>query len=119
MNPPTDLSTLTEADMNQIVSDLKDLGANVTRSHYLLNDRLLDKLEQRGLIARSRKPGDRRSVLVGITPAGAALLDAIAGPLRECHARQLGHLSRAELKTLTALLHAARAPHEPDGSAWA
>src|SRR5213082_1555263 len=81
--------------------------------------RLLDKLEQRGLIARTRKPGDRRSVLVGITPAGVALLDEIAGPLRECHARQLGHLSRADLKTLTALLHAARAPHEPDGSAWA
>ncbi len=81
--------------------------------------RLLDKLEQRGLIARTRKPGDRRSVLVGITVGGLALLDEIAGPLRECHARQLGHLSRADLKTLTALLHAARAPHEPRGSAWA
>src|SRR5215204_4618176 len=39
--------------------------------------RLLDKLEQRGLVARTRKPGDRRSVLVGITPSGAALLDEI------------------------------------------
>jgi DNA-binding MarR family transcriptional regulator len=81
--------------------------------------RLLDKLEQRGLVVRSRKPGDRRSVLVGITPAGLGLLDEIAGPLRDCHARQLGHLSRADLKTLTALLHAARLPHEPTGSMWA
>jgi DNA-binding MarR family transcriptional regulator len=80
--------------------------------------RLLDKLEQRGLIARSRKPGDRRSVLVGITVGGLALLDEIAGPLRECHARQLGHLSAADLKRLTALLHAARKPHETPGSAW-
>jgi DNA-binding MarR family transcriptional regulator len=80
--------------------------------------RLLDKLEHRGLLARTRKPGDRRSVLVGITPQGMALLDEIAGPLRGCHARQLGHLSHADLKTLTALLHAARAPHEPDGSVW-
>src|SRR5205814_9816399 len=30
--------------------------------------RLLDKLEQRGLVVRGRKPGARRSVLVGITP---------------------------------------------------
>src|SRR4051794_31444922 len=32
--------------------------------------RMIDKLEARGLIARSRKPGDRRSVLVGITEPG-------------------------------------------------
>lgn len=80
--------------------------------------RLLDKLEQRGLVARSRKPGDRRSVLVGVTVAGLAVLDKTAAPLRECHARQLGHLPAADLKKLTALLHAARKPHEPDGSMW-
>lgn len=80
--------------------------------------RMLDKLEQRGLVARARKPGDRRSVLVGVTAAGLALLDAIAGPLRECHARQFGHMPAADLKRLTALLKAARAPHEPEGSAW-
>jgi DNA-binding MarR family transcriptional regulator len=83
--------------------------------------RLLDKLEQRrpqALIVRSRPPHDRRTVLVGITEAGLALLDAVAGPLRGCHARQLGHLPAADLKKLTALLHAARAPHEPEGSAW-
>jgi DNA-binding MarR family transcriptional regulator len=80
--------------------------------------RMIDKLEQRGVIVRTRPPHDRRTVLVGITQPGLALLDRIAGPLRECHARQLGHLSRTELKTLTALLKAARAPHEADGSTW-
>jgi DNA-binding MarR family transcriptional regulator len=80
--------------------------------------RLLDKLEHRGLVTRSRKPGDRRSVLVGVTAGGLALLDEIAGPLRECHARQLGHLSAADLKRLTALLKAARAPHESEDSSW-
>ena len=34
-------AALTGADMDRIVADLKDLGANVTRAHYLLNDRLL------------------------------------------------------------------------------
>lgn len=80
--------------------------------------RLLDKLEQRGVVARTRNPGDRRSVLVGISEPGLALLDRIAGPLRDCHARQLGHLPADDLKKLAALLKAARAPHEPDGSAW-
>lgn len=81
--------------------------------------RMIDKLEQRGLITRTRKAGDRRSVLVAMTPAGLELLDAIAAPLRACHARQLGHLPPADLLRLTALLKAARAPHEPSDSAWA
>lgn len=47
---------LTEADMNRIVSDLKELGANVTRSHYLLNDRLLDKLDRAGIMVWNQAP---------------------------------------------------------------
>ncbi|HEX4608008.1 MAG TPA: MarR family transcriptional regulator [Urbifossiella sp.] len=74
--------------------------------------RMLDKLEARGLIARARKPEDRRSVLVAVTDAGLDLLTKIAGPLRDCHARQLGHLAPTELSRLTELLQAARAPHE-------
>jgi DNA-binding MarR family transcriptional regulator len=81
--------------------------------------RMLDKLEDRGLITRTRSTKDRRAVLVAITEVGVALLDRIADPLRECHERQLGHLGPAELKALTALLKAARAPHEPPGSSWA
>ena len=80
--------------------------------------RLLDKLEHRGLISRSRKPGDRRSVLVAVTVGGLELLERIAEPLRDCHARQLGHMSAADLQKLVALLKVARAPHESDGSAW-
>src|SRR5262245_10233199 len=80
--------------------------------------RMLDKLEDRKLLTRTRSTEDRRTVLVKITPAGLALLDRIAEPLRECHERQLGHLSAAELKSLIALLKAARAPHEPEGSSW-
>jgi len=80
--------------------------------------RMLDKLEQRSLISRTRSANDRRTVHVGIAIAGLALLDRIAGPLRECHARQLGHLKPGELKTLTALLKVARAPHEPSDSQW-
>src|SRR5215213_3253811 len=37
---------LTDADIEQMVSDLKAVGANVTRAHYLLDPRLLDRLDE-------------------------------------------------------------------------
>jgi DNA-binding MarR family transcriptional regulator len=80
--------------------------------------RMIDKLEERGLLARTRSDNDRRTVLVAIRPAGLALLGQIATPLRDCHRRQLGHLAASDLKSLTALLNAARAPHEPANSPW-
>jgi DNA-binding MarR family transcriptional regulator len=81
--------------------------------------RLLDRLEADGLIARERKADNRRVVEVAITGAGLALLDRIAKPLRECHERQLGHLSAEQLRQLSELLRAARAPHEKTDSTWA
>jgi DNA-binding MarR family transcriptional regulator len=80
--------------------------------------RMLDRLDERGLIARSRTDQDRRSVLVGVTESGLALLEQISDPLRECHERQLGHLSSSELRNLIDLLQKARGPHEPSGSHW-
>lgn len=80
--------------------------------------RMLDRLEQRNLITRTRSSEDRRTVLVEVTESGLALLEQLAEPLRECHQRQLGHLSSVELKTLVQLLQKARAPHEPDKSPW-
>jgi DNA-binding MarR family transcriptional regulator len=81
--------------------------------------RMLDRLEERELLTRVRSATDRRTVLVAVSSAGLVLLDRIAGPLRDCHRRQLGHLSAAELELLTALLKSARAPHEPADSPWA
>ncbi len=80
--------------------------------------RMLDKLEERGLIFRQRPAENRRVVQVGITDSGVVLLDQIAGPLHECHSQQLGHLSAADLKQLVQLLRAARQPHEEDASSW-
>jgi DNA-binding MarR family transcriptional regulator len=80
--------------------------------------RMLDKLEKRKLITRTRSTEDRRTVLVKISERGLALLDKLAAPLKECHERQLGHLSATDLKSLIALLKAARNPHEPEESVW-
>ncbi len=57
-------AALTNADMDRIVADLKEVGANVTRSHYLLNDRLLDRLDRAGIMVWSQAPiwqRDRRA----------------------------------------------------------
>jgi DNA-binding MarR family transcriptional regulator len=80
--------------------------------------RMLDKLEERRLIVRERLAANRRVVRVGVTDTGLALLREIAGPLRECHTRQLGHLKEEELKRLVTLLRAARLPHEEADSTW-
>jgi hypothetical protein len=49
-------AALTGADMDRIVADLKDLGANVTRAHYLLNDRLLSRLDRAGIMVWNQAP---------------------------------------------------------------
>jgi beta-glucuronidase len=53
---PGDGAALTSADMDRIVADLKDLGANITRAHYLLNDRLLSRFDQAGIMVWSQAP---------------------------------------------------------------
>lgn len=80
--------------------------------------RLLDKLHDRGLIARTRHSENRRVVEISLTLAGRSLLAEIAHPLRRCHQRQLGHLSAAQLRSLRRLLQAVRHPHEHENSSW-
>ena len=72
--------------------------------------RLLDRLEKRGLISRSREARDRRTVLTRITPEGMKLLARLDEPVQEAHRKQLGHLGRERLRELTDLLRAARRP---------
>ena len=80
--------------------------------------RLLDKLEERKLIERERPPDNRRMVLIGLTAQGRALLAELDEQVRQCHERQLGHLSEAQLRDLVSLLQVARAPHEESDSPW-
>ena len=71
--------------------------------------RLLDRLEKRGLISRTRETRDRRMVMARITPQGLKLLGRLDEPVQETHRKQLGHLGRERLRKLTALLHTAQA----------
>ena len=67
---------------------------------------------------RERRTDNRRVVEVGITDAGLQLLEQLAGPVRECHSKQLGHLTEAQLNQLLELLNSVRFPHEVEGSLW-
>jgi hypothetical protein len=49
-------AALSAADMDRFVADLKDLGANITRAHYLLNERLLARLDRAGIFVWSQAP---------------------------------------------------------------
>jgi beta-glucuronidase len=49
-------AALTAGDMDRIVRDLKDLGANVTRAHYLMNDRLLARFDRAGILVWNQAP---------------------------------------------------------------
>jgi Glycosyl hydrolases family 2, TIM barrel domain/Glycosyl hydrolases family 2, sugar binding domain/Glycosyl hydrolases family 2 len=51
-------AALTDADIATIVSELKAVGANVTRTHYLLSPRLLDALDTAGILVWAQAPVD-------------------------------------------------------------
>jgi DNA-binding MarR family transcriptional regulator len=64
----------------------------------------LDKLERRGLVARRPDPGDRRGVLVSLTPEGRELQDRAMGSHLELEARILSGLTRRQRADLAHLL---------------
>jgi MarR family transcriptional regulator, 2-MHQ and catechol-resistance regulon repressor len=81
----------------------RELGRKVLTSAGNMTD-VIDKLERRGLVCRSRVAGDRRSVHVALTAIGRSLIEALF-PL---HARDIGEamgaLGVAELAELGRLL---------------
>jgi DNA-binding MarR family transcriptional regulator len=70
--------------------------------------RLLDRLEARGLVTRTRDQKDRRVVVARITPEGERLLEALDQPIAEVDRQPLQHLGKQRLRTLIQLLELAR-----------
>ncbi|RBY88750.1 MarR family winged helix-turn-helix transcriptional regulator [Blastococcus sp. TF02A-26] len=64
----------------------------------------LDRLEERGLITRTRSESDGRGVVVTLTDAGREALDAALPDHLETERRLLAGLSAAELEQLAGLL---------------
>ena len=70
--------------------------------------RLLDRMERRGLISRSRDDRDRRVVVARITNSGLDLAARLDQPVRDLHGRLLGHLGPRRLRDLVRLLEICR-----------
>lgn len=66
--------------------------------------RLLDRMEEAGLVARTRETEDRRMVRSSITPAGLRLLDKVDEQVHREEKRRLGKLDSTQLRTLIELL---------------
>lgn len=69
---------------------------------------ILDRLEKDGFVTRTRCEKDGRVVYVDLTTKARNVLQKIDGPLTDLYSECLGHLSRAELEHLSALLEKAR-----------
>jgi DNA-binding MarR family transcriptional regulator len=70
--------------------------------------RLLDRMEEAGLVTRSREGEDRRMVLTRITKQGRKMVDELDAPVNKLHRTTLGHLTEQQLRSLTDLLTLAR-----------
>ena len=81
------------------------LYSALLRSSGAMTNRI-DRLERAGLVARTPDPGDRRGVLVGLTPAGLALIDRALVEHLATAERLLGALPAGDRPVLAALLRA-------------
>jgi DNA-binding MarR family transcriptional regulator len=70
--------------------------------------RLLDRMEEAGLVVREREEEDRRMVRTRLTRSGRRLVDDLDPVVAAEHQRLLGHLNRNQLKALIELSTLAR-----------
>ena len=70
--------------------------------------RLLDRMEEAGLVTRERSTSDRRLVTTRITKKGRQIVDSLDESADEQHEKALGHMSEQQLRTLIKLLTIAR-----------
>jgi DNA-binding MarR family transcriptional regulator len=74
--------------------------------------RLLDRLEDRGLVGRTRERADRRVITVRVTEEGLRTLASLDRALRALQTRQFRHLGRDGLASLIDLLERVEAARE-------
>ncbi len=94
------LAPLLESDGPLCVGDLAD-AAGVSPPTAT---RMLDGLVQRDIVARSQKEGDRRIVLIDLTPHGRELVDAKHARVLEARAAIYAHLTPTERRGAARLL---------------
>jgi DNA-binding MarR family transcriptional regulator len=78
--------------------------ADATAQHPASVSRLLDEMEEAGLVVRRRDGVDRRRVRVELTAAGDAKYDSLYDEALSVLEESLSHLSEAEQRELAQLL---------------
>jgi len=91
---------------NEIVREMTTHDPDMTR--------LLDKLEDRGIIERQRDREDRRIYRVSLTRSGVRLLKNLTKLTRELHRKQFTTISRRQALTLTRMLDSVNEAPIPD-----
>ncbi|WP_017580921.1 MarR family winged helix-turn-helix transcriptional regulator [Nocardiopsis valliformis] len=97
-----------------VLASLRRTGAPHELSPSLLAETLLitragmtkrvDRLEARGLVTRRAAPQDRRSLRIGLTPEGLALVDAAVADHAANENRLLALLTEDEVRTFDTVL---------------
>lgn len=82
--------------LGQLAGRLSCVKSNITQ--------LVDRLEADGLVARKPDPGDRRSRLAALTPAGRRACQAGSRVQQDSERQLLGSLTAEEARHLVALL---------------
>ena len=72
--------------------------------------RLLDRMEEAGLVTRERGAEDRRLVTTQITKKGRELVDSLDAVVERQHQKDLGHLTEEQLQALIDILTQIRNP---------
>jgi DNA-binding MarR family transcriptional regulator len=70
--------------------------------------RLLDRMDDAGLVRRVRSTEDRRLVNTTLTTRGRQLVNELDAVVAAAHEEQLGHMSKSQLRSLVDLLTVAR-----------
>ena len=73
--------------------------------------RLLDRMENAGLVARARSQTDRRLVSTMITDRALQVLGRVEDAVADEHRRRFGHLSKSEMRALIGVLERVREPN--------
>ncbi|MBA2505957.1 MAG: hypothetical protein H0V29_08440 [Thermoleophilaceae bacterium] len=92
-------AALTDEDNTRIVTQLKDLGADITRAHYGLSDELLSKFDEAGILVWSQAPIYHRDALMRQEPERARALAQVRRTVIEArrHASVMTHSVANEL----------------------
>jgi beta-glucuronidase len=72
---------MTDADIDTTVDELKALDVKVTRAHYLLDPRLLDRFDQEGILVWSQAPVYHRDAQLKTPRQRSNELDVVRGTI--------------------------------------